>query len=426
MSQNKPQKIDLAKYDLNFEKILHWASSFSNLVYLNSNNYNLVRKDQKKGYKKIIAFGKKQHFSSILSFSNRLKYKEIWTFGLISYDFKNRIEKLPNPKKNDLNFPLFYFFEPEFLIYETEKGIFYEGEQNIDDILSVVKLSSKKRAKSTKIELKSDLSKQAYIKSVQTLQKHIQAGDIYEVTFCQRFYAKHEVSDPIELFLDLNALSPNPFSGFVKLNDHYLMCASPERFLKKEGSRLISQPIKGTAPRFSDQKKDLMSKQGLQHSIKERAENVMIVDLVRNDLSKIARMNSVQVDELFGIYEFPHVFQMISTISCQVRKNTSFKDIIHATFPMGSMTGAPKVRAMELIDKYEKTSRNLFSGTIGYIDSSGDFDFNVVIRSLFYNATLKHLSFSVGSAITAKSNPEQEYEECLWKAKAILKILKGK
>jgi len=267
------------------------------------------------------------------------------------------------------------------------------------------------------------LTKEAYINNIKTIKEHIQQGDIYEVNYCQEFFAKQVKIKPIQLYFKLNDKSPTPFSCFVKHNDKYLLSASPERFIKKQGNKITSQPIKGTIKRGGDKVEDERLKELLYNDNKERSENIMIVDLVRNDLSKISKKNSVKVDELCGIYTFPQVHQMISTVSADLNENITFNDIIKATFPMGSMTGAPKIRAMELIEKYEVSKRGLYSGTVGYIDSFGNFDFNVVIRSILYNMDTQYLSFFVGGAITHLSDPEKEYEECLLKAKAMFEVL---
>jgi para-aminobenzoate synthetase component 1 len=227
----------------------------------------------------------------------------------------------------------------------------------------------------------------------------------------------------VNIFRNLGKLSPNPFSALYKVNNKWLICASPERFLKKEGSKIFSQPIKGTAKRSAEKKKDEENRINLGSSQKERSENVMVVDLVRNDLSRVCKKGTVKVEELYGIYSFPQVHQMISTISGELKEGILFAEIIRACFPMGSMTGAPKKRVMELIEQYEKTKRGIFSGAVGYISPTGDFDFNVVIRSIMYNAPAHYLSFQAGSAITFYSDPAQEWEECLVKAEAIKKVL---
>jgi len=227
------------------------------------------------------------------------------------------------------------------------------------------------------------------------------------------------------LFLRLNELAKAPFSSFYKKNNQYLLCASPERFLKKQGQQLISQPIKGTIKRGNTPVEDSGLQTALQHSTKDRAENVMIVDLVRNDLTRSSQTGTIRVEELFGVYPFEQVNHMISTITSTLRENVHAVDVIRHTFPMGSMTGAPKVMSMQLIEQYEQTRRGLYSGTVGYFTPEGDFDFNVVIRSMLYNASSRYLSFQVGGAIVYDSVPEREYEECLLKAKAMLETVDG-
>jgi para-aminobenzoate synthetase component I len=274
------------------------------------------------------------------------------------------------------------------------------------------------------VTVKSRFSKEHYIDTIRKLQQHILRGDCYEINFCQEFYSENVSIDPVRTYWALGDASPNPFSAFYKLEDKFLLCASPERYLKKTGSTVLSQPIKGTWERnTNDQEEDEINKSRLSTSAKDKSENVMVVDLVRNDLSKICIEGSVKVDELFGVYKFPQVYQMISTISGSLNPDLSITEVLKSTFPMGSMTGAPKKRVMELIEQYEPTRRGLFSGTVGYISPEKDFDFNVVIRSLLFNSENRYLSFQAGSAITFYSVPEKEYEECLLKAMAIKKVL---
>ncbi|HTM93073.1 MAG TPA: anthranilate synthase component I family protein, partial [Flavisolibacter sp.] len=274
------------------------------------------------------------------------------------------------------------------------------------------------------ISIQQKLSKEEYIQTIRQLQQHIVRGDCYEINFCQEFFAEEAVIDPVSIFQKLTTVSPNPFSALYKLNDCFLICASPERFIAKKGNKIFSQPMKGTAKRnWDDQREDERLKEALQQSAKERSENVMVVDMVRNDLSKICVETSVKVDELFGVYSYPQVHQMISTISGELKPSVNFSEIIEASFPMGSMTGAPKHRVMELIDEYETSARGIFSGSVGYISPENDFDFNVVIRSIMYNAINKYLSYQLGSGITFYSDPEKEWEECLLKGEAIKKVL---
>jgi para-aminobenzoate synthetase component 1 len=349
-------------------------------------------------------------------------------FGFISYDYKNKIEDLYSEHYDGLEFPEKHFFTPQILFDIGEKNVKISlvsdfEDKNIKQLISEIESISVDFKESKKIKITPRISKEEYLKTINQLKKHIQLGDIYEVNFCQEYFADNAEINPIDIYFKLNKKSPTPFSCFVKFEDKYLISASPERYIQKSGNKILSQPIKGTAKRGDTLEEDELIKKELFNDPKERSENVMIVDLVRNDLSKIAKKDSVVVNELCGIYTFPQVHQMISTVSGEVKKEVDFDAILKATFPMGSMTGAPKIRAMKLIEKYEKTKRGLYSGTVGYINDKGDFDFSVVIRSITYNSKNNYLSFMVGGAITNQSDPEKEYEECLLKAKAMLEVL---
>ncbi|WP_181306473.1 aminodeoxychorismate synthase component I [Rufibacter sp. XAAS-G3-1] len=347
--------------------------------------------------------------------------------GYLTYDLKNGLEQLQSQHPDQLGFPELYFFQPEtWLVWAEDSVTIFSGVEDPAAIALAIQGTSYSGSFSkNRIETQPRVAKEEYLRAVEQLRQHILEGDVYEVNYCQEFYA-HEVSvDPLPLFWKLHAASPTPFAGFLKLTDRYLLCASPERFLKKQDSLLISQPIKGTIRRGATLEEDQRQRTLLATSEKEQAENMMIVDLVRNDLNRVAVTGSVQVDELFGLYGFQYVWQMISTVTCQVPDSVTAVEILKATFPMGSMTGAPKIRALELIEQYEKTRRGLYSGAFGYCLPNGDFDFNVVIRSLQYNAQTGYLSFEVGSAITYDSDPEQEYQECLLKAAAIKRVLEN-
>ncbi|WP_431212020.1 anthranilate synthase component I family protein [Puia sp. P3] len=270
----------------------------------------------------------------------------------------------------------------------------------------------------------SRFTRSEYLATVSVLQDHILRGDCYEINFCQEFYSRDAVIDPLSAWFSLSAASPNPFAAFYRVGPSNLLCASPERFLKKTKDTLISQPIKGTAPRIpQDPEADLRQHDWLYNSPKDRSENVMVVDLVRNDMSRVCVPGSVMVDELFGIYPFPQVHQMISSVTGQLLPGTDWTEAIRACFPMGSMTGAPKNRVVELIERYERSRRGIFSGAVGYVTPNRDFDFNVVIRSLMYNSDTRYLSYQVGSGITFYSDPAAEYEECLVKARGLRKAL---
>jgi para-aminobenzoate synthetase component 1 len=349
-----------------------------------------------------------------------------WIFGHLNYDLKNEIENLPSSKINKINFPDTFLFQPETVITLNKNVVEIsclnkKPKEIFHAINNVVKENASTRHFQKKIC--ATISRDEYLQTITQLQKHILRGDCYEINFCQEFFIDDIEIDALKTYTQLLKISPSPFSCYYKLNDKYLLCASPERFLSKQGRTIFSQPIKGTAARNEDDALDALQKNFLYNSAKEQSENVMIVDLVRNDLSKICEEGSVVVDELFGIYSFPQVHQMISTISGTLLNDISFSEIIKATFPMGSMTGAPKHRVLQLIDKYEKTKRGLFSGSVGYITPQKNFDFNVVIRSIFYNTTNKYLNYFVGGGITIYANAESEYEECRLKSSAIEKVL---
>ncbi|MFT3749533.1 MAG: anthranilate synthase component I family protein [Agriterribacter sp.] len=356
-----------------------------------------------------------------------LQQNDDWCFGHLGYDLKNELENLHSKNPDYIQFPDLFFFVPEIVVILKESelviGIYRDNHLAIAEEITNKPVYRKRNAKAP-VKINSRFSKNDYIQTITAIKKHILRGDCYELNFCQEFYVDNIDADPLDLYMSLSKESPNPFSSYYKLNDKYLLCASPERYVKKTGNTIISQPIKGTTRRnIEDDKIDMVHKLALQNSHKDKSENIMVVDLVRNDFSKICRQGSVKVSELFGIYAFPQVYQMISTISGETGLDVSVTDIFKATFPMGSMTGAPKKRVMELIDEYEKTKRGVFSGAVGYISPERNMDFNVVIRSILYNAASGYLSFQTGSAITYYCDAENEYEECLLKAAAIKKVL---
>ncbi|MBB6500209.1 anthranilate synthase component I family protein [Pedobacter cryoconitis] len=405
------------------QKALQWANQFEICCCFDSNEYT----DPYSKYDFLLAAGARrqlnvntgQAFKSLQEFQQA---NSDWMFGLMSYDLKNEIETLSSTHVDHLDFPDLFFFIPENLIIIRNGNIeVLRGEAGLLETIHA--LSPHQPAPNSMLNMEYKIDKATYLNKVNELREHISRGDIYEVNFCQEFFAENASIDPFGVYLNLNELSPTPFAGYFKINDNYILSASPERFLCKRGNQLISQPIKGTAKRSNDQKEDELIKKELKNNLKEQAENVMIVDLVRNDLTKSAVPGTVRVDELFGIYSFPQVHQMISTVSCQANPVLHPAEIIKNTFPMGSMTGAPKVRAMELIEETECSKRGIYSGTFGYFDADGDFDFNVVIRSILYNKQKKYLSFQVGGAITYASSAESEYEECMLKASAIIKTL---
>ena len=303
--------------------------------------------------------------------------------------------------------------------------IHFVEEKEKERFLSVLDQNDQKTTKKTeKVKFKQRMSKDNYEQRFEAIKEHIQQGDIYEMNFCHEFYAENAEINPFETYTRLNKLTNAPFSSFYKNKDQHILCGSPERYIKKEGDKIITQPIKGTAKRGKTPEEDDAIKLALSKNEKERSENIMIVDLVRNDLSKTAIKASVKVEELCKVYSFETVHQMISTVTSEIDKTTHPVEVLRTTFPMGSMTGAPKVEAMKIIEEIETTKRGVYSGAIGYFKPNQDFDFNVVIRSLLYNQETKYLNFMVGGAITSKANAQDEYEETLLKAEAMIECLK--
>ena len=412
-------------------QLLHWANQYREVVFLDSNQYH-------KKYSSYDAVLAVDAFTSIKTdyenaFQDLYQYQsqtKDWLFGYLSYDLKNDTEDLHSNNFDGLDFPDLFFFQPKklFLIKENQVEIQYlrmcddEIETDFEEIESIASIIHHPST----INIQQRISKENYLSKVSKMLEHIHRGDIYEANFCMEFYAENAQIEPLEIYQKLNAISEPPFAVYFKNNFQYLLSASPERYLRKEGLKVISQPIKGTAKRSLDLEQDEQLKSDLAQNEKERSENIMIVDLVRNDLSHTATKGSVQVEELCQIYTFKQVHQMISTIVSDVENTTSPIEILRTTFPMGSMTGAPKISAMQIIEALEETKRGLYSGAVGYFTPNGDFDFNVVIRSILYNSQNQYLSFSVGSAVTSQSIPEMEYEECLLKAKAMFEVLQSK
>ncbi|AHM58959.1 para-aminobenzoate synthase subunit I [Flammeovirgaceae bacterium 311] len=350
-----------------------------------------------------------------------------WYFGYFAYELKNQIHRLKSENPGRLSQPPCAFFRPKHLLHFNQEGVLIESAENPQLLLEAIFATTLAHLRPAKnASLQAGMHKEEYLQKVNKIQEHIQEGDCYELNMCMEFRADDYSEDPLLLFRLLTSASPAPFTCFQRFKDQYLISASPERFLKKEKSLLISQPIKGTIRRGLSSAEDSQLRQQLADSEKDRAENLMIVDLVRNDLARSCSWGSVAVPELFGIYSFRQVHQMISTVTGTLRPSVPFTEAIRAAFPMGSMTGAPKHIVMELIDLYENVQRGLYSGAAGFISPAEDFDFNVVIRSMLYDASKKRLSFSVGGAITWDSVPEEEYNECLLKARAMLEILGAK
>jgi para-aminobenzoate synthetase component 1 len=411
------------------QQVLTWAQQFREVVFLDSNDYP----QQYSSYDCILAI---DAFTSIKTdyynaFEDLKQYQQVtkdWLFGYLSYDLKNDIEVLTSNNFDGLDFPDLFFFQPKkiFLLKGDQLEIQYLNmcdDEVEEDLIAIIETQHPAPNTQHPTNIIQRISKENYLDKVSNLHEHIHRGDIYEANFCMEFFAEKAVINPLEKFLKLNGISKSPQAVFFKNNTQFLLSASPERYLKKEGDLLISQPIKGTAKRFLDSIEDEKSKNQLASDPKERAENIMVTDLVRNDLSRTAQKGTVKVEELCVIYSFEQVHQMISTITSKLDHQYAGVDVIKTTFPMGSMTGTPKVSVLKIIEELEETKRGLYSGAVGYFTPNGDFDFNVVIRSILYNQEKKYVSFSVGSAITSLSIPENEYEECLLKAKAMREVL---
>jgi para-aminobenzoate synthetase component 1 len=411
------------------QQLIAWAQQFREITFLDSNSFS----DEFSSFDCVLAV---DAFTSIKTdyhnaFDDLNQYQQTtkdWLFGYLSYDLKNDVEHLQSSNFDGLDFPDLFFFQPKklFLLKGNQLEIQYlnmcDDEVEVD-FMEIMESRKLKIENENKLEINQRISKENYLQKVSKLLEHTHHGDLYEANFCMEFFAENAVINPLEKFEKLNSISQAPFTVFLKNNKQFLLSASPERYLKKVGENLISQPIKGTSRRFSDPKEDDNSKFNLEQDPKERAENIMITDLVRNDLSRTAQKATVEVKELCAIYSFLQVHQMISTVTAKLDPQYTVVDVLKTTFPMGSMTGAPKYASMKIIEELEESKRGLYSGAVGYFTPNGDFDFNVVIRSILYNQENQYVSFSVGSAITSLSIPEKEYEECLLKAKAMLEVL---
>lgn len=405
------------------EQILQWIQPFGVCSFLDNHQYNLPHHS----VDCLAAAGALQVISganAAASIDAFYKDEQDWLFGHFSYEYntpQNLRMQIPHPA----GFSDAFFFRPDHVLHLSNQELTIESySRDPETIFREIGNIKIKEGVQHSIHCTPRTSREDYLQTIQHLLSHIQDGDCYEINFCQEFFAENTTLDPAAVYRQLTRLSPNPFSCYYKEKNAHLLCASPERWLKKAGNELLSQPIKGTLKRdLNNLDADKQLRDQLSNSLKDKSENVMVVDLVRNDLSQVCKAGSVKVSELFGIYSFPQVHQMISTITGELLPGKGMKEIIHSGFPMGSMTGAPKKRVMELIRQYEPIERGIFSGAVGYIKPNQDFDFNVVIRSILYNDANKYLSYLVGSGITIYSDPEQEYQECLLKAKAIEGVL---
>lgn len=410
------------------QKALRWASTFDSVCYLDSNGYQ-------DNYGKInvfIAVGEQAAFASN---SGRNTFRALqnfvdlhpghWIPGFLGYDLKNELEDLNTGEPNRTGMPDAYFFVPKITLLIGKYNVEIKATDPDEAMRQIdATVTDDDPPLDFHGKLQHRMSKAQYLEAFDRVQHHLRQGDCYEVNLCQEFYAERARVNPLALYQRLNRLSPTPFSCFFKFGEKYILSASPERFLSRQGQTLLSQPIKGTAKRGQDATEDEKIKAELAGSAKEISENIMIVDLVRNDLTKSARSGTVQATELTKVYSFRQVHQLISTITCELADGVSSTQAIAHAFPPGSMTGAPKVRAMEIIEQYENSRRGVYSGALGYFSPLGNFDFSVVIRTLMYNAESGYLSFHTGGAITLQSDAEMEYHECLLKGKALFEVLK--
>jgi para-aminobenzoate synthetase component 1 len=415
--------IPLANLPVDFRaRALQWASRFAHCAYYEHND---LQQSAAGTFSRLLAVAPAAPHAphSLASLPAYLRRPApLPHCGFVTYDVKNELEDLRSQNFAGLAWPALHFFQPETCLRWLGDALLLEG-QTAGVLAAILATEVPAAPRPTVPTLRPRLPRAEYLRAVEAVREDILNGEVYELNLCQEFYAERVALDPVAVFGRLNAASPAPYAGFLRYHDHYLLCASPELFIAKEQSVITSQPIKGTRRRGATPADDEQQRLALLHDEKERAENLMIVDLVRNDLARVARTGTVRVPELFGTYGFRHVWQLISTVQAELRPGVGLADILRATFPMGSMTGAPKIRAMQLIEQYEASQRGLYSGSFGYVLPGGDFTFNVVIRSLHYRADTGYLSLQVGSAITYDSVPEQEYAECLLKAHGVLAAL---
>ena len=407
------------------DKLLFFSKSKENVILLDSNS-------KKNDYEFIFSYGKiselKSFDNSLDKLDNYIKQVDDWIFGFISYDLKEEIEGFNSNNLKYFDVPNLSFFQPSIIwVFDgVELKALYFDEKELFDVwneINKIHISCDSIESNPNVELKGRLSKEEYIKKIKNIKKRIKMGDTYELNFCFDFFNDNTKINPENTFKKLNKLTESPMSVFYKDHHLHVLSSSPERFIKRNKKTIISQPIKGTKKRGKNIDEDVFLINSLKNSIKEKSENHMIVDLVRNDFSRIAKKGSVKVTELSKINTYKNIHQMVSTIEAQIENDMFFSTILKSTFPMGSMTGAPKIKTMKIIDELEETSRGIYSGAIGYIDPNKNFDFNVVIRTIIYDDKLSKISVNVGSGITFKSDPKDEYEECLTKIDALKKSL---
>ena len=405
-------------------RMLSWADQFGIFVFMDGQDF-----DEARSFPTILAAGVKRGFiptsaDPLRELQEFHEQSPAWLFGHLAFDCSGVAGEVFSKREPFVRFPSLFFFEPEVLIkVEGDMVHFICAADSSIVFDQILNFPTDRELIKERIELQNRISKQDYISTLHQLKVHLQEGDCYEINYCQEFYSESANIDPLTTYLELMRISSAPFSALYKYHQKYCICASPERFILKKDRKLISQPMKGTKQRSSDATEDEKNKIQLEKSEKDRSENIMIVDLVRNDLSRFCVPGSVKVEELCAVHSYPNVHQMISTVSGDLYDKSKWTEVLRNCFPMGSMTGAPKKRVLELTEKYEAMARGLYSGSIGYVDPDSEMDFNVVIRSIFYDRENKRLSFCAGGGITIGSDPETEYEESLLKARAIRNVL---
>jgi para-aminobenzoate synthetase component 1 len=400
------------------QKALQVARQNAFACWLNGNDYSYPQGC----FGWVLGWGSASSKITLEDFLSRQPEDRPYMLGYLGYDHcQGSSETQGDTRPIFLGFPEEALFVPEVRIEKAEGG-WHLFSKNPGQSLKEISCSTIwEPGHLASFHFQHLTKKTEYLKQVETVQERIREGDVYELNLCQYLESDSD-PDGLSAYWQLNKRSPMPFSGWMMANEVELACGSPERFLRKKERELLTQPIKGTAPRGKNPEEDAENKKRLVNSEKERAENMMIVDLMRNDLARISETGSVEVPEIFGIYSFPGVHQMISTVRSKLLADVDFGDIYKATFPMGSMTGAPKQEVMYWIRQLEPVRRGGYSGCLGYWDGSGDSDTNVLIRTLFIHHGLKRCGLAVGSAITIDSDPEQEWEECGTKAGGILSL----
>lgn len=347
-----------------------------------------------------------------------------WYFGVLRYEWRHALFAGDTAPSGTTR-----WYIPRYVIeWNADRTLVHAMPEDVDRVapwLATLKANTiGDRPYSVDLTWTEHVPRDPYIRSVEKLLAHIQRGDIYEVNYCTERHTIAPAFDPFAAFATLDHRSQAPFSAFLREGDSFALCASPERYLAFKGKHVAGEPMKGTRPRHTDATADRHAAVELANDAKERSENIMALDVMRHDLSRIAASGSVKVTELCAVRSYPRVHQMVSTVEATIRNGHDPMDVLRASFPMASMTGAPKIRAMELINEVEEGPRGLFSGSLGFFAPDGTGDFNVVIRTLMFNAVSGRLSLSTGSAITAQCQPEQEYEECQVKARSVIDALR--